>query len=167
MGRAKAIEDVYERKGRVFRAALAGITGSFEAANDVVQESFARALASRRSYRGDGPLEAWIWAIAVRVALEYARLPIELPLEEAFEPALPEPRRDEELAQAVRELSPRRRLMVFLRYVADLSYREIAELCQVTEGTVAATLAQAHAELFAALASNQPDTQGTRTEVAE
>jgi RNA polymerase sigma-70 factor, ECF subfamily len=42
---------------------------------------------------------------------------------------------------------PRRRLVVFLRYFADLSYAEIAEVLGVSEGTVAASLAQARAAL--------------------
>ena len=63
------------------------------------------------------------------------------------EPQLLEPERDTELAAALRRLSPRRRLIVFLRYFGDFSYAEIAAACEVSEGTVAATLAQAHAEL--------------------
>jgi hypothetical protein len=43
----RAIEDVYARRYQSFRGALAGIVGSYELAHDVVQESFARALASR------------------------------------------------------------------------------------------------------------------------
>jgi DNA-directed RNA polymerase specialized sigma24 family protein len=38
--------------------------------------------------------------------------------------------------------------MVFLRYFADLPYAEIAALCEISEGTVAATLAHAHADLL-------------------
>jgi DNA-directed RNA polymerase specialized sigma24 family protein len=41
--------------------------------------------------------------------------------------------------------------MVFLRFYADLSYAEIAEACGVSEGTVAATLAQARGGLADAL----------------
>jgi DNA-directed RNA polymerase specialized sigma24 family protein len=37
--------------------------------------------------------------------------------------------------------------VVFLRYFADLSYTEIAFVCGISEGTVAATLAQAHTAL--------------------
>jgi RNA polymerase sigma-70 factor (ECF subfamily) len=56
--------------------------------------------------------------------------------------------RDPELAEAVRQLPPRRRLVVYLRYFADLPYAEIASLLDISEGTVAATLSQAHAELL-------------------
>ncbi|MEO9175016.1 MAG: sigma factor-like helix-turn-helix DNA-binding protein [Gaiellales bacterium] len=48
-------------------------------------------------------------------------------------------------------LSPRRRLVVFLHYYADLSYASIAEPADMSEGTVAATLAQARAALRVAL----------------
>jgi RNA polymerase sigma-70 factor (ECF subfamily) len=70
-----------------------------------------------------------------------------VPLEEDFDAELVASERDPELAAAVRSLPPRRRLAVFLRYFADLSYGEIAEVLEVAEGTVAATLSQAHAEL--------------------
>ena len=40
---------------------------------------------------------------------------------------------------------------MFLRYFADLPYAQIAEICDVSEGTVAATLSQAHEQLADAL----------------
>ncbi len=61
------------------------------------------------------------------------------------EPALIDPERDPALARAIRALPPRRRLIVFLRYFADLDYTEIAQATGVSTGTVAATLAQANA----------------------
>ena len=39
-------------------------------------------------------------------------------------------------------------MVVYLRYFADLPYAEIASLLDISEGTVAATLSQAHAELL-------------------
>jgi RNA polymerase sigma factor (sigma-70 family) len=38
--------------------------------------------------------------------------------------------------------------VLFLRYYAEFSYREIAEAVGISEGTVAATLSQAHAALL-------------------
>jgi len=60
-------------------------------------------------------------------------------------PALIAPERDPALERATRALPPRRRLIVFLRYFADLDYTEIAQATGVSTGAVAATLAQANA----------------------
>ena len=153
------LEELYRSRYLAFRNGMAAITGSYESARDVVQEAFARALRDRDQYRGDGPLVGWVWRIAVRVALESRRNGHELTLEEsvANAPAPPSPERDPELADALRELPPRRRMIVFLRYFADLSYAEIATLCEISEGTVAATLARAHSDLSKAL---QTQTEG-------
>jgi RNA polymerase sigma factor (sigma-70 family) len=145
--RAEAIERLYrERYGR-FRDGVATITGDHESARDVVQEAFARALRKRRSFRGEGSLEAWVWRIALRTASEQVHKRPGASLNGSLEAALAEPDRDPALAEAVRSLPPKRRLIVFLRYFADLSYSQIAELCGVSEGTVGATLAQARAAL--------------------
>ena len=136
------IERVYRERNIGFRNALVTVTGSDVAARDAVQEAFARALRNRNQFRGDAPLEAWIFRIALRTALETRQNGREVALHDAVDPALPEPERDPELAAGPRELPPRQRLIVFLRYFADLSYAEIAAVCEINEGTVAATLAR-------------------------
>ena len=85
-----------------------------------------------------------------RVALEHRRRDLSFAADEP-EPQLLEPERDPQLEAAIRRLSPRRRLIVFHRYFGDFSHAEIAAACDVSEGTVAATLAQSHAELRAEL----------------
>jgi RNA polymerase sigma-70 factor (ECF subfamily) len=155
--RARAIEDLYRRRYGRFHGVLSTITGSYESGHDAVQEAFARALARRSEVREEGSLEGWVWQIAVRTALE-ARTGKELvSLNGALDPALVDPQRDAALAAAVKHLSPRRRLMIFLRYFADLSYAQIATACGVTEGTVAATLAQARDELLEALGEREDE----------
>jgi RNA polymerase sigma-70 factor (ECF subfamily) len=149
--RAHAIEQLYRRRYVEFRNGLATLTGGYESARDVVQEAFARALRRRQTYRGEGSLEAWVWKIAVRVALEHGRRPETTLLNGSLDPMVVEPERDPELAEALRSLPPRRRLIVFLRYFADLSYGEIAAICGVSEGTVGAALTQARAALGQAL----------------
>lgn len=147
---AKSIEELYRSRYASFRGGMAGITGSDEAARDVVQEAFAQALRDREQFRGEGSLAAWVWRIAFRLALRSrGNGRRELTLEELVEAAgVPSPERDPVLAEALSQLSPQRRLIVFLRYFADLPYAEIASLCEVSEGTVAATLAHAHADLL-------------------
>lgn len=129
-----------------FRNAVATVTGDYESARDAVQEGFARAFRSRGQFRGEGSLEGWAWRIVLRTALEQRRRDRPLPLG-GVEADLVEPERDPALAEALLELPSRRRLMVFLRYFADLDYATIAEVCEVGEGTVAATLSQARAAL--------------------
>jgi RNA polymerase sigma-70 factor (ECF subfamily) len=133
-----------------FRHGAAAILGDYERAHDVVQDAFARALAERARFRGGSP-EAWVWRIVERCALDVHRARGTVELDERFEPELARGEQDPALADAVRQLPPRRCLVVFLRYFADLPYAEIARLCGIEEGTVAATLAAARAELREAL----------------
>ena len=149
-GTARELEALYETRYVSFRNALATVTGSRESARDAVQEAFVRALAGFEGRRPDGCLAAWVWKIAYHVALEQRRRDLAFAADEP-DPHLLEPERDPQLEAAIRRLSPRRRLIVFLRYFGDFSYAEIAAACDVSEGTVAATLAQAHAELRAEL----------------
>ena len=142
---ASAIEDVYHRRYSGFRYGAAALAGDAELSHDVVQDAFATALTRRAQFRG-GSLEAWIWRIVARKAID-ARGRREVAVEDLLDASSVTSARDPELAHAIRRLPPRRRLVVFLRYFADLPYDAIAETCGVAEGTVAATLAQAHAEL--------------------
>ena len=67
------IEAIYrEHAGRLRRVAAA-IVESTDAAEDVVQEAFASAVAKRRSFRGSGAASAWIWRIVVNGALSRRR----------------------------------------------------------------------------------------------
>jgi RNA polymerase sigma-70 factor (ECF subfamily) len=145
------IEALYRTSYPRYRNALATITGSYDSARDAVQQAFAQAIAERRAFRGDGSLGAWVWKIALRQALALREDFVEARLNGGFDPALVEPANDPALAAALRALPPRRRLVVFLRYFADLSYSEIAEVVGISEGTVAATLNAARAALRDAL----------------
>jgi RNA polymerase sigma factor (sigma-70 family) len=141
------IRRVYEARRAAFSLAVVALLKDRDAANDVVQDGFAQALLARRKWRGGTP-EAWIWRIVERKALdELRRRRRPVVLDEEFEAPLRADQGRGELADAVMALAPRRRVMVFLRYFADLPNTEIARLCGVSEGTVAATLAQARADL--------------------
>lgn len=64
------IERVYAARYASFCRLASTVTGNAEAAHDAVQEGFARALARRDEFRGEGSLEGWLWRIVLRVALE-------------------------------------------------------------------------------------------------
>jgi RNA polymerase sigma-70 factor (ECF subfamily) len=155
--RARAIEAVYRERYSRFRDVLVSLTGSREVGSDAVQETFAQALRDRQSFRGEGSLEAWIWRIAVRTAGKQRaeRGSYEFSSNGAVAPSPAWSDLDPELAEAVRSLAPRQRLMVFLHYFADLSYADVANVCSVSEGTVAATLSQARDALLNTLKAKE------------
>jgi RNA polymerase sigma factor (sigma-70 family) len=74
-----------------------------------------------------------------------------LPENESGEEALPVATAQAELVAAMSMLSERQRLVVFLRYYADLDYATIAEALSISSGTVGATLTTARAALGDAL----------------
>jgi RNA polymerase sigma factor (sigma-70 family) len=150
----RALEDLYRSRYPRFEAVLVTMTRDREAARDAVQEAFAIALARKRQFRGEGTLEGWVWKIALRLAAGRPRSLTSTHLSR-LDPTLTESTLDADLIEALRKLSPRRRLFVFLRYYADLSYAEIAQACGVRRGTVAAALAQARSELATLIASER------------
>jgi RNA polymerase sigma-70 factor, ECF subfamily len=132
----------------------AAISGSREAAPDLVQEAFVRAVQRVESFRGEGPLEGWLWRIVVNVARNARREPLMayLPEQPEVTPMATADRVVEsEVAAALARLSERQRLVLFLRYYADLDYRTIAEALSISSGTVGATLTAARAALAQAL----------------
>lgn len=133
------LEAVYRRRyPAMLRMALA-MLGDRERARDAVQETFARAIRARDGFRGDGPLEAWLWATLTNVCRDTLRRPGHaLPAEHAGSNGQPE--QWPELRAAVAALPERQRLAVFLRYYADLDYDAIAAVLGVERGTVAASL---------------------------
>lgn len=153
-GLESELEELYRRRQGAFQVMLVSVTGSVESARDVVQEAFAQALRDQDGFRGEGSLEGWVWRIAFRVAIG-SKGSRELAVDELPEVAFLDESRDPTLALAMRGLPPQRRMAIFLRYFADLSYGEIGEVLGIAEGTVAATLSQAHRQLSAVLSANE------------
>ena len=139
-----ALERVFRTRYEALARMATTITGDVERGHDAVQEGFTRALRASASFRGEAAVESWVWRIVLRAAVDERSGPVDAPLPESTAVALPFPVRDPELAAAVAALAPRRRLIVFLRYYADLDLRQIAAVVGVAEGTVSATLVQAH-----------------------
>ncbi len=143
------LEALYLRDYQSYVRAARAITGDRERAVEAVQDAFARAIDARRSFRGDGPLAAWIWRIVLSAARAAARAPL---VEESLaESPRSEPPRVAELAPLIAALPERQRHAIFLRYYADLDYRSIASVLGIEVGTVSATLAAAHRAIRRAL----------------
>ena len=109
------LEELYRSRFDVFGRVAASVTGDSERARDAVQEAFATAVRKRGSFRGEGPLEAWVWRIVLNAARSDVRRSIPaVDYEQAATNGHPE--RDAELRAALARLPERQRRIVELRY---------------------------------------------------
>ena len=139
------LEALYRARLPEFRRVAAAIAGDRELGCDAVQEAFASAVRQRKSFRGTGTLEAWVWRIVVNAARDTRRR----------RPALAELREPSSNGHApvlpLDLLTERQREIVFLHYYADLDYTAIATALAISPGTVGATLNAARQTLRSAI----------------
>jgi RNA polymerase sigma factor (sigma-70 family) len=142
------LEALYRERFEHFARVASAICGDVDRGRDAVQAAFTAAVRERRSFRGSGPVEAWVWRIVVNEAHRIAREPHVESLETAT-PAAANGQGDAplELGFLIAALPERQREALFLRYYADLDYRAIADVLGIEVGTVSATLSAAHQTL--------------------
>lgn len=139
------------------RLAMA-LLGSQADADEAVQETLLRAHRGMASYRAEGSIKAWLCGIARHVCahmLETRRRGRELlevvppEGEEAglgqreARDAFAARRRSRALRDALEKLKPSEREALVLRYVADLSHREIATACGLDEAAARKRISRA------------------------
>jgi len=130
------LEALYRSRFDVFARVAASVTGDSERARDAVQEAFATAVRKRRSFRGEGPLEAWVWRIVFNAAHSDVRRAVQAVDYDEPVASNGHPEEDAELRVALARLPERQRTAVFLRYYADpqrLAYRRVVEICVVAK----------------------------------
>jgi RNA polymerase sigma factor (sigma-70 family) len=141
-----AIEGSYRSRYHQFLRVAEALCQDAELARDAVQEAFASAIRSRFSFRGESRLDTWLWAAVVNSARsqrEASRIDRDAETVVVASADPPSPT-DHAL---IASLPERQKLVLFLRYYADLDYRSIATVLEISPGTVGATLNQAHAAL--------------------
>ncbi len=128
---------------------LAASVGPVDA-DDCFQETVIAALRAYPRLEHDDNLRGWLLTIAHRKALDHHRSRARRAVPVA-EPdggrAQPEPPRDDGLWTAVRGLPPKQRGAVLLRFVGDLSHREIATALGSSEEAARRALADGLAKL--------------------
>jgi RNA polymerase sigma-70 factor (ECF subfamily) len=141
------------------------ILGSVGEAEDAVQETFVIAFRALDTYRGDGPIGAWLARIAARHAFRrLARGPYPQSLDSAEEPVSAAPESDplgrtlaaeqnEAVRLAVAALPEPYREVVTLRFFAELSLSEIAVATNRPLGTVKTHLHRGLARVRESLAA--------------
>lgn len=131
--------DGYHRFVRVAEA----ITHDSEEARDAVQEGFSNALHKLDHYKGRGSFEGWVWRCvlnAARMSRRKSARRASAYLGESAVTASETTQAEPKLLEQIARLPERQRLVLFLRYFADLPYDGIAETLKVSPGTVAAAL---------------------------
>lgn len=124
-----------EEHGPAVYRFLAASVGTHEA-EDCFQETFMAALRAYPRLRPGSNLRAWVMTIAHRKALDAHRARGRRPepvaaLPEA--PGRPEDDGDPGVWRRVRDLPPRQREAVVLRFVGDLPYRDVARAMGTTD----------------------------------
>ena len=142
------LETLYRDRFEHFARVASAICGDPDIGRDAVQAAFTTAVRQRRTYRGSGSIDAWVWRIVVNEARRLARTYRPEQLDETSEPTgnghVEDP---SDIRVWVAALPERQRLVLFLRYYADLEYRAIADVLGIEVGTVSATLNAAHQTL--------------------
>src|SRR5437870_5493822 len=138
---------LYEREyPNVYRTVRAIDLDPHEA-EDITQESFAKAYRSRTRYKPTAPVGAWLHRIAVNAAISHLRrrrLARLLPARLYQAPDDRDYARSEARGlceAALAQLSPQLRACVVLHYFHDYSRDDIAEILGIPTGTVAARIA--------------------------
>lgn len=150
-GNRSAQRRLYDRYKKAMYTLAYRITGSFEEADDVLQDGFLDVFRHLGKFRGESTLGAWIRTIIVRKSLQHKD-------KIAFEP-MPaqegEPSADwnemavnvAHLEEAILSLPAGYRTVFILVEVEGYTHQEVAVMCGISEGTSKSQLFHAKKKL--------------------
>lgn len=130
-----------------------------QAADDLTQETYVRALGSVHRFRAEASARTWLLAIARRACADeirrrQRRRPREVVTDRAPDPPTGDPTRAADLQSLVDTLAPDRRAAFVLTQQLGLSYAEAAQALEVPIGTVRSRVARAREDLVSAMAAD-------------
>ena len=146
-------------KDKVFSIAVYSFGGDEAAASDVSQQIFLKLMTAIGQFRGDSAFTTWLYRLVVNACIDEQRkrrwfLPFgdSVPVSK-IEDRRPQEKRyarlevSEAVQAAIKELTPKLRMPILLKYVEGLSYEEIAEVMGCSKGTIASRLNRGHRSL--------------------
>ncbi|MBX6362307.1 MAG: sigma-70 family RNA polymerase sigma factor [Gemmatimonadetes bacterium] len=145
---------------RVYRLAYR-MSGDEDLAQDFTQDTFIRAFARLKEFRGDSAFSTWLHTVAVSVILNGLRKvkrlrERETDLDDAagvgVVPGAAEPDLKDRLRRAVDGLAEHHRLVFVMHDVEGFTHEEIGQVLDIPEGTSKARLFRARAALREKLA---------------
>ncbi|HEY1557525.1 MAG TPA: sigma-70 family RNA polymerase sigma factor [Kofleriaceae bacterium] len=177
-GDREAFGRLVRRNHRRVYAATLHILGNHSDADDATQETFVRAYRGLASFDGRADLSTWLYRVAINTALNTLRggkrgaaLAEKSGTEAAHVGGRPEAlgRTSDDPAQktarsaevvrvleAIAELSPTLRVTLVLATIEELPHKQIAEILEIPEGTVAWRVNEARRLLRARLGLDEP-----------
>ena len=185
-GDRESFRQLFElRKDRVWSVALHFI-GDEAAARDITQQVFLKLFTAINHFRGEAGFSTWLYRLTVNACLDEQRRRrrflsfdffktgdgssvgrnlMEQQQAKQFEQQLQAMAQEDHHAQlelsaavkaAVKELKPKLRMAILLKYFEGLSYEEMASVLGCSAGTVASRLNRGHKELARRLAHLKP-----------
>jgi len=162
-GDRAAMRSIYvEHQRRVYSIALNFFGGDASKADDVTQQVFLK-IFTRSNFRGDSDFTTWLYRMTVNACIDETRKGRRyFGLSDLFTSAEPRSRdsldermRSKEVTREVQlvlgSLKPKYRIPLLLKYIEELSYREIANVLDCSIGTVSSRLSRGHKILAAKL----------------
>ena len=156
-GRREAFEMFfYRHQKRVFSVALNFFGGDSQIAEDITQQVFLKIFTKIRDFRGDAEVTTWLYRITTNACIDEQRRKKRFSFfSDLFGFKEPKTKRTQdekfdsreisgEVQKALATLDVKFRLPILLRHVEGLSYREIAEILNCSEGTIASRLNRGH-----------------------
>ena len=138
--------------------------GNTSDAEDAAQDTLLKAYQKLKDFRPEASLYTWLYRIAVNTCLDYKKKPF-------FESLFKSSEKDEQylieqpsdapsperlyaskqigyvLQKSLRYLSPKLRTVIILKEIEGLSYEEMAEVLDISAGTVKSRISRARDEL--------------------
>jgi RNA polymerase sigma-70 factor, ECF subfamily len=152
----EAVAACARQHGPVLGRLCMALLGSQADADEATQETLLRAHRAMATYRGEGSIKAWLCGIARHVCVhiletrrkgralaELAVVPDEGHDDDRFATR----QRARAIRDALDHLKPSERDVLVLRFVADLSHREIAIACNLDEAAARKRISRALARL--------------------
>lgn len=160
--RAAAYDGVVRKFGERLYVHAYCILKDGQEARDVVQEVFIKAMRESRFFEEDFKIQAWLYRVTRNLCFNLVRdrrrrdgILAAAPRADAF---LEDPieavfgsERQDEIIQAIGQLTEDHRNILMLRYYEDMSYAEIARALSIKLGTVMSRLSRARDRLLSVL----------------
>ncbi|MDM3872540.1 sigma-70 family RNA polymerase sigma factor [Porticoccus sp. W117] len=138
-----------------------------EVARDILQEGMLLVFRKIGQYRFDAPFWGWLRKLFINTCLSELRrqkrwqrwqdVPLDEETCEQVEAAVQSSGCERDLEQALEQLPPLRRTVIWLHAVEGYTHREIAEMTEITESNSRAQLSRARKELQAYLPQTAAD----------